>query len=151
MFMLPRNPFDEWPKWWTMTDQALGRTRGAGVMEPLYWSPMSPVFYMSAHEAAKLPQRVVWFGTTQNIPNEGVRFVAPECRNLPFLVQSNFEVPDSLKAILAEVCAAARDGCPADAWDAAKVRRLLELQQQALQAFDACAAASRSSMKLKCK
>ena len=31
MFMLPRNPFDEWPKWWTMTDAPLnGSTRSPG-------------------------------------------------------------------------------------------------------------------------
>ena len=40
MFMLPRNLFDAWPKWWTMTDAPLnGSTRASGAMEPLYWSP----------------------------------------------------------------------------------------------------------------
>lgn len=59
MFMLPRNPFDEWPKWWTMTDAPLsGSTRVAGSMEPLYWSPASPVFEMTHEEANKLPQKV---------------------------------------------------------------------------------------------
>ena len=59
MFMLPRNPFDEWPKWWTMTDAPIsGSTRVAGSMEPLYWSPASPVFEMVHEEAKKLPQKV---------------------------------------------------------------------------------------------
>ena len=40
MFMLPRNPFDEWPKFWTMSTTPLNRsTRACGAMEPLYWSP----------------------------------------------------------------------------------------------------------------
>ena len=79
MFMLPRNPFDEWPKWWTMTD-GVGEpqhTRMAGALEPLYWSPASPVFYVSEQEARKLRERVVWFGCTQHIPNEVLRFIKP--------------------------------------------------------------------------
>ena len=79
MFMLPRNPFDEWPKWWTMTDAPLtGSTRRTGAMEPLCtaagtsnsgrpiasahptrlrvpraadWSPASPVLHMPLSES----------------------------------------------------------------------------------------------------
>ena len=37
MFMLPRNIYDEWPKWWTMCDSPLNGTltRNPGAMEPL--------------------------------------------------------------------------------------------------------------------
>ena len=37
-------------------------------MEPLYWSPASPVFEMPLAEAERLPQRVVWFGSTTGCP-----------------------------------------------------------------------------------
>ena len=58
MFMLPRSIYDEWPKWWTMTDSPLNgsRTRNAGAMEPLYWSPGSPIFEMTSEDALKLPR-----------------------------------------------------------------------------------------------
>ena len=147
MFMLPRSPFDEWPKWWTMTDGGLGPTRCAGTMEPLYWSPVSPVFEMSEAEAAKLPSRVVWFGTLEHIPDEMVRFVKPECRDAPFVLRANFEVAPSLRAKLAEVCALCREGVPKDAWDDAKVVRLLALQDECLALFATCAAESRQRAK----
>ena len=57
MFMLPRSIYDTLPKWWTMTDAPLnGATRRAGAMEPLYWSPGSPIFELSLEEASLLPQ-----------------------------------------------------------------------------------------------
>ena len=147
MFMLPRNPFDEWPKWWIMTDQYLGRTREAGAMEPLYWSPASPVFEMSEAEARKLPQRVVWFGTTLHIPHEMEGFVKPEFRNASLIIQSNFALDPKLKELLAAVCAYAREGVPADAWDADRMCRLLALQDECLAAFALCATASRTDAK----
>ena len=147
MFMLPRNPFDEWPKWWTMTDAALGDTRVAGAMEPLYWSPASPIFDMPPSEAKKLPQRVVWFGSTENIPAEVSKFIKPECRNQPFLLQSNFEISAELKELLSKVVAATREGKPAHAWRAESITRLLTLQDECLEAFAACAAESRRRAK----
>lgn len=138
MFMLPRNPFDEWPKWWTMTEAPInGSTRAVGAMEPLYWSPVSPVFEMTPREARKLPQRVVWFGATQHIPDELLRFIHPECRDLPFLLQSNFEVSAELKALLAEVVGLTRDGEPSYAWSAAHMGKLLDLQDECLRVFEA--------------
>ena len=83
MFMLPRSIYDEWPKWWTMTDSPLNgsRTRNAGAMEPLYWSPGSPIFEMTSEDALKLPQKVVWFGSTSGCPREVLKFIKPEIRN----------------------------------------------------------------------
>jgi len=79
MFMLPRNPFDAWPKWWTMTDAPLnGSTRASGAMEPLYWSPASPVFEMPETDAPKLPQKVLWFGATTDCPPEALKFIKHE-------------------------------------------------------------------------
>lgn len=127
-----------------MTDAPLnGSTRCAGAMEPLYWSPASPVFEMSQREAAKLPQRVVWFGSTLNIPKEVVGFIRPQCRNLPFLMQSNFEVGADLEEKLRAIVAECVDGQPAHAWDASRMTRLLAMQEDCLQAFDACVAARR--------
>jgi hypothetical protein len=144
MFMLPRNPIDEWPKWWTMTDAPLsGSTRTAGSMEPLYWSPASPVFEMTHEEAQKLPQKVVWFGSTQNAPKEVVGFIKPQCRDLPFLLQSNFDVPAPLKSKLEACVRLCEQGQPADAWDAAKIRKLLAMQQDCLAAFDECVSQQR--------
>jgi hypothetical protein len=144
MFMLPRNPFDEWPKWWTMTDAPLnGSTRRAGAMEPLYWSPCSPVFDMPDAEASKLPQRVVWFGSTQQIPKEVLKFIKPECRDLPFLLQSNFEISTELKELLRRVVHECTAGEPKHAWESERMGRLLDLQDQCLRAFEECAARSR--------
>ena len=144
MFMLPRNPFDEWPKWWTMTDAPLsGSTRTTGSMEPLYWSPASPIFEMTPSEARKLPQKVVWFGCTRNAPKEVLGFIKPECRDLPFLIQSNFDVPPSLRSKIEECVQFCNDAQPSDAWDASKMRRLLALQEDCLAAFDACVAEER--------
>ena len=146
MFMLPRNPFDAWPKWWTMTDAPLnGSTRASGAMEPLYWSPASPVFEMPETDAPKLPQKVLWFGATTDCPPEALKFIKPECLHLPFLLFSNFELPPSLRALLEELVAATRAGKPADAWDAKKMQALLDLQQRCLDEFDKCAAASRDA------
>lgn len=147
MFMLPRNPFDEWPKWWTMTDGFLGDTRVAGTMEPLYWSPASPIFELTPTEARKLPQRVVWFGCTQHIPREVLGFIKPECRDQPFLLQSNFEVSAELKELLARVVAATREGSLSDAWSIDGISRLLTLQDECLKAFATCAAESRRRAK----
>ena len=178
MFMLPRNPYDDWPKWWSMTD---GKCRDTGVptcrvaslaachapsprfayaalilswpvagaMEPLYWAPVSPVFEMTVAEARKLPQRVVWFGSMLNIPVEMARFCKPEFRNQPLIIQSNFEISAELKGLISRVVAAARDGKPAYAWDSQHISQLLALQDECLRAFDACAAESRRKLKQK--
>ena len=80
MFMLPRNPFDEWPKLWTMSTAPLtGSTRACGAMEPLYWTPASPIFDMPLSEARKLPQKVLWFGSTLHCPVEVPRYGARAC------------------------------------------------------------------------
>jgi len=136
MFMLPRNPFDEWPKFWTMSEAPInGTTRKPGAMEPLYWSPVSPVFEMSLDEARKLPQRVVWFGVTQHIPAEVSRFIKPECQNKPFLLEANFEISAELKSLLTQAVALSRDGEPSHAWDAARMRRLLDVQDECVRTF----------------
>jgi hypothetical protein len=41
-----------------------------GAMEPLYWSPGSPIFECTMDDARTLPQRVVWFGSTSGCPRE---------------------------------------------------------------------------------
>lgn len=148
MFMLPRNPFDEWPKWWTMTDAPLsGSTREPGTMEPLYWSPVSPVFSLPPEQAAKLPQRVVWFGATTRTPAELRKFVHPECLNQPFLLFSNFELSAALKAklreVVAECCSGSSTGEPWRAWDGRSMAHLLQLQDEALALFEECVATSR--------
>ena len=61
-------------------------------MEPLYWSPASPLFPMPLSEAVKLPQKVVWFGSTMHCPVEVRKFINPEIHNTPFIFFSNFEV-----------------------------------------------------------
>ena len=138
MFMMPRNPFDEWPKWWTMTTAPLnGSTRSYGAMEPLYWSPASPIFDMPPAEAAKLPQRVVWFGSTLNIPKEVLPFIKPECRDQPYLLMANFDVSASLAAKLRAVTEECNRRGPADAWDAATIHKLLDMNEDCLAAFDA--------------
>ena len=136
MFMLPRNPFDEWPKWWTMTEAPLnGSTRSPGAFEPLYWSPASPIFELPPSEAAKLPQRVVWFGSTLSIPKEVLPFIKPECRELPFLIMSNYDVSPALKEKLHKVVAECNQREPSDAWDSATIGRLLDMQEDCLAAF----------------
>ena len=45
-------------------------TRNPGAMEPLYWSPGSPIFECTMDDARTLPQRVVWFGSTSGCPRE---------------------------------------------------------------------------------
>ena len=148
------------------------RTRLSGAMEPLYWSPASDIFEMPlqgaslAHlctratpcrdsarvspawpEAKLLPQRVVWFGSTTGCPREVLKFIKPECRNQPFLLQSNFEISAELKELLSKVVAATREGKPAHAWRAESITRLLTLQDECLEAFAACAAESRRRAK----
>ena len=136
MFMLPRNPFDEWPKWWTLTEAPLtASTRDAGAMEPLYWSPVSPVFELTEAEAHKLPQRVIWFGATLHAPKEVLGFIKPECRDQAFLMQSNFEVPPKLQALLRRVVGVSVQGEPAHAWEAERMQELLDLQQECHEAF----------------
>jgi len=142
MFMLPRNIYDDWPKWWTMTDSPLNgkRTRRAGSMEPLYWSPASPVFEMPMEEARKLPQRVLWFGSTTGCPREVLKFIKPECRNRDVLVYSNFELSPALTALLHRVMAEVNGGDANLAYDDAALRRLLALQDECLAAFEECVA-----------
>lgn len=56
MFMLPRNIYDDLPKWFTMTDSPVNgtNTRQSGAMEPLYWSaPRDLVTDASALSASK--------------------------------------------------------------------------------------------------
>ena len=189
-----------------MTDAPLsGSTRVAGSMEPLYWSPASPVFEMTHEEANKLPQKVsaqgerrcaytdahtrtaslrrrrprgcplvvpqhspllptaplpscsrsslglacalvsqvVWFGATQHAPKEVLGFIKPEVRDLPFVLQSNFDVPPSLERLLREVVARTVDGVPAHAWQASRMEKLLTLQEQCLVEFNKAVAAER--------
>jgi hypothetical protein len=141
MFMLPRNPFDEWPKWWTMTDAPInGSTRVSGAMEPLYWSPASPIFKMTEAEAKKLPQRVVWFGCTEHIPTEVLKFIEPEIQNMPFVFMSNFEVDGELKELLRRMVEMVNESTPEDAWDGRKMAQLLDLHEECLAAFNACVA-----------
>jgi len=144
MFMLPRNIYDDWPKWFTMTDSPINGscTRQAGAMEPLYWSPVSPVFYMSVEEAKLLPQKVVWFGSTTGCPPEIRKFVVPECQDQPFVLFSNFELSKELNDALRLVMAEVTCGRPDHGWDRSRLKGLLLLQQQTLQAFNDCAAAS---------
>ena len=71
MFMPPRNLWDTLPKWWTMTDaHSMGNTRDSGSMEPLYWSPASPIFDIPLDEVKCLRSRVVWFGTATQISRQ---------------------------------------------------------------------------------
>eukprot|EP00967_Tisochrysis_lutea_P139720 scaffold254183_cov21-Tisochrysis_lutea.AAC.1 len=87
MFMPPRNPFDDLPKWQMMTTAPLnGSVRSAGAMEPLYWSPCSDVFELTEEDILKLPQKVVWFGSTMGMPPEALKFVREDCRSKPFLI-----------------------------------------------------------------
>ena len=138
MFMLPRSPYDEWPKWWTMTTSPLqASTRTTGAMEPLYWSPASPVFDMSLEEARRLPQKVVWFGSTTGCPKEVVPFIKPACIHQPFVCFSNFELSAELQTLLRAVVAETANGGPECAWDPARMGKLLALQEDCLRAFDA--------------
>jgi len=145
MFMPPRNPFDTLPKWWTMADAPIsGRTRDAGAMEPLYWSPASCVFEMPVEEAALLPQKVVWFGSSTGTPAEVTKFIAPACRNKPFMLFANFELSAELKQLLHRVVEEANSGELDFAWDVNKMRQLLALQQECLDAFQSCVSALRA-------
>jgi hypothetical protein len=155
MFMLPRNPFDEWPKWWTMTDSPLsGSTRIVGAMEPLYWSPASPIFSMPMTEAAKLPQKVVWFGATRHTPTELRKFLLPECLELPFVYFANFELSAPLKAkiqaVVAECASGSSTGEPERAWDGHSMADVLRMQDECLELFKLeAAAAQRADAKRK--
>lgn len=144
MFMLPRNIYDDWPKAWTMSDSPVnGRgTRCAGAMEPLYWSPASPVFFMSEDEARNLPQKVVWFGSTKGAPPEFHKFISPQHLDQPFILFSNFALPRELSDVLRDVVAEVNCGRPDYGWDSARLTKLLELQYRCLELFNECAAAS---------
>ena len=93
-------------------------------------------------QARKLPQRVVWFGSTQHAPEEFLRFIKPEYRDLPFLVLANFEISGDLKALLSRVVALCTEGEPGHAWESARISQLLTLQDECLDAFAMCAAES---------
>jgi hypothetical protein len=149
MFMLPRNPFDEWPKWWTMTDALpmSGSRLTDGVLEPLYWSPVSPIFSMPLSEAAKLPYRALWFGSTRQLPSEMRRFVHQEHANQPFVFFANFDVSDELRARLRQVTLETTSGAPAGephrAWDGHSMAKLLAMQEECLRLFARDAEAAR--------
>ena len=154
MFMLPRNPFDEWPKWWTMCDSPIsGSNRTVGAMEPLYWSPASPIFELPLEEARKLPQKVLWFGSTQNCPNELRKFVRPECQNLPFVLFANFDVEpkliEILRAVVTETSSGDPAGEPSRAWDRSSMEKILAMQDEGLRLFEANVAAARKADMLK--
>ena len=74
-------------------------------MEPLYWSPASPVFECTMDDARTLPQRVVWFGSTTGCPREVLKFIKPEVRSRDFVLLANFEIAPELKALLQRVVA----------------------------------------------
>jgi hypothetical protein len=94
MFMPPRSPFDKLPKWQMMTTAPLNESvRRAGAMEPLYWSPVSGVFELTLEDIRKLPQKVVWFGSTCGMPPEALKFVKEEYRSKPFLMVSGPSAP----------------------------------------------------------
>ena len=116
-------------------------------MEPLYWSPASPVFFMSEEEAKKLPQYVVWFGATMHCPKEAAGFIKPELRDRPCLIQSNFELTAELKAKLTAAVDYAQNGQMKDAWDARCMRKLLQLQDECLALFATAVAEARSRKK----
>ncbi len=139
MFMPPRNPFDRLPKWYIMTTAPLnGSTRRVGAMEPLYWSPASSVFHLSADDYDKLPQRVVCFGSTTNMPPEALKYMLPQALDKPYLVFSNFELSAELKVLMRKVVGLLNSRTEADAWDAACVRELLDLHDATMSAFDKC-------------
>lgn len=87
--------------------------------------------------------QVVWFGATQHAPKEVLGFIKPEVRDLPFVLQSNFEVPPSLERLLREVVARTVDGVPAHAWQARRMEELLTLQEQCLAEFNEAVAVER--------
>ena len=140
MFMPPRNPFDRLPKWYTMTTAPLnGSTRLSGAMEPLYWSPASSAFHLSLEDFSKLPQRVVFFGSTTGMPPEALKFVHSKALDKPFLMYTNFEISVELKTLLHRVIDMLNSGTEADAWDQDRITALLDLQAETLRAFNACA------------
>ncbi len=144
MFLLPRNPYDQLPKWWTMTAPVSGRTRDAGQLEPLYWSPASSLFEMTLEEAALLPQKVVWFGGCgAGVPPQLHKFIKPEFYQQELIIMANFELGDELTRLLRRFVEMSTSGELARAWDAASMREMLDLQQQCLDAFDQSAAAAR--------
>ena len=67
-------------------------------MEPLYWSPASPVFECTMEDARTLPQRVVWFGSTTGCPREVLKFIKPEIRSRNFVLLANFEISRGKKS-----------------------------------------------------
>lgn len=156
MFLFPRSPYDEWPKYFTMTDAPLSGCktclgsgsgcascagmRGPGHLEPLYWSPCSSIIELPLAEAALLPQKVVWFGASLRVPPQARRFVKPEYAGLPFVLAANFELGPELEQLLRTVISELSCDEPGRAWDGERMRSLLALQRKARQAFDARAA-----------
>jgi hypothetical protein len=141
MFLLPRNPYDEWPKFWTMsTTLHGGPMRQRGTLEPLYWSPMSSTFEMPLEEIGRLPQRVMWFGSSLVVPPEARKFVKPEFLGRPFYCIANFEVPAELDELLRAFLDEVNGGGPRCAWDPDRIGSLLALQMRCRDAFDACTA-----------
>ena len=96
-----------------------------------------------AQAAAK--GRLVWLHAQR--AEGGARLHQAGVRDLPFLIQSNFDVPPSLRSKIEECVQFCNGAQPSDAWDASKMCRLLDLWEDCLAAFDACVAEAQEGCK----
>jgi hypothetical protein len=134
MFLLPLNIFDpSMPKMFAMTS-ADGQ-RCAGHLEPLLYSPLSPVYQLTEKEMENLPYRIIIFGDFTNVPDVLKSFFYQKYFGESFVMFSNFKPSTKLVGLLKNALKECR-GTTEDAWNQIKLNSIVQCNHQCRAQFD---------------
>ena len=109
--------------------------RCAGHLEPLLYSPLSPIYKLTEEEMTNIPYRMIIFGDFTAVPDVLKSFFYEKYYGQEFICFSNFEpsekLIDMLKNALKEC-----SGVPEDAWNQTKLNKIVECNHLCRAQFD---------------
>ena len=109
--------------------------RCAGHLEPLLYSPLSPVYKLTEEEMKNVPYRIIIFGSFTQVPRMLEKFFYKKYVGKEFVIFSNFtpttKMVSMLKGALRE-CSTV----PEDAYNKEKLVKIIEWNQVCRAQFD---------------
>eukprot|EP01052_Picozoa_sp_SAG31_P030232 SAG31_NODE_3084_length_4695_cov_3.336741_4_plen_324_part_00 len=123
MFLMPRNVFSKWPRFFVMTGPDL---RIPGCMESAVHSPLTPVYPLSEAELQKVPYPILQFGSLEHVPTAFEHYFFPKFRGTNFFVFSNFTRSAKLDERLQSAIKYLQEMPESAAWDSHATAKIVE-------------------------
>ena len=134
MFLMPMNLFDQsMPNMFAMTS-ADGQ-RCAGHLEPLLYSPLSPVYKLTEKEMKNIPYRIIIFGDFTSVPKFLKKYFYHQYIGQKFIYFSNFIPSEKLIEMLRSTLKECST-IPEDAYKSNKLKSIVEWNRVCRQQFD---------------